>query len=79
MPTDEQNIWLMHEIESIKDTTNAIARDVTDVRERVTRLEANDQIRLRSLTRIQWGLGLAFTSLIGGIPVLFLIWDRLTN
>lgn len=70
--TTTQVSYLMEKLDKIAD-------DVSDVRERVTRLEANDELRLRSLTRIQWGLGLAFTSLIGGVPVLFLIWDRLTN
>jgi hypothetical protein len=70
--TTTQVSYLMEKLDKIAD-------DVSDVRERVTRLEANDELRLRSLTRIQWGLGLAFTSLIGGVPVLFLVWDRLTN
>ena len=67
------------DVSYLMEKLDKIADDVSDVRERVTRLEANDELRLRSLTRIQWGLGLAFTSLIGGVPVLFLLWDRLIN
>jgi len=69
----------MKEIESIKTTVEKTRDDVVDVRERVTRLEANDEVRLKSLNRIQWGIGIAVTCVIGGIPVLFLIWDRLSN
>jgi predicted nucleic acid-binding Zn-ribbon protein len=79
MPTDDAASFLMKEIESIKTTVEKTRDDVVDVRERVTRLEANDEVRLKSLNRIQWGIGIAVTSVIGGIPVLFLIWDRLTN
>jgi len=67
------------DVSYLMEKLDKIADDVSDVRERVTRLEANDELRLRSLTRIQWGLGLAFTSVIGGVPVLFLLWDRLSN
>jgi len=67
------------DVSYLMEKLDKIADDVSDVRERVTRLEANDELRLRSLTRIQWGLGLAFTSVIGGVPVLFLLWDRLNN
>ena len=67
------------DVSYLMEKLDKIADDVSDVRERVTRLEANDELRLKSLSRIQWGLGLAFTSLIGGVPVLFLLWDRLSN
>ena len=77
--TDDPHPLIVAQIERLQDTTEKIAADVSDVRERVTRLEANDELRLRSLTRIQWGLGLAFTSVIGGVPLLFLLWDRFSN
>jgi hypothetical protein len=67
------------DVSYLMEKLDKIADDVSDVRERVTRLEANDELRLKSLSRIQWGLGLAFTSVIGGVPVLFLLWDRLSN
>ena len=67
------------DVSYLMEKLDKIADDVSDVRERVTRLEANDELRLKSLSRIQWGLGLAFTSVIGGVPVLFLLWDRLIN
>ena len=67
------------DVSYLMEKLDKIADDVSDVRERVTRLEANDELRLKSLSRIQWGLGLAFTSVIGGVPVLFLLWDRLNN
>jgi hypothetical protein len=67
------------DVSYLMEKLDKIADDVSDVRERVTRLEANDELRLKSLSRIQWGLGLAFTSVIAGVPVLFLIWDRLSN
>jgi hypothetical protein len=67
------------DVSYLMEKLDKIADDVSDVRERVTRLEANDELRLKSLSRIQWGLGLAFTSVLGGVPVLFLLWDRLSN
>lgn len=70
--TNTQAEYLMQKLDKIGD-------DVADVRERVTRLEANDELRLKSLTRIQWAIGLSVTTLIGGVPVLFLIVDRISN
>lgn len=77
--TDEPHPLIVSQINRLQDTTEKIATDVSDVRERVTRLEANDELRLKSLTRIQWAIGLSVTGFLGGVPVLFLIWDRLSN
>lgn len=70
---------IMAQIERLQNTTEKIADDVSDVRERVTRLESNDELRLRSLNRIQWAIGLSIPAVIAGVPVLFLVWDRLSN
>jgi hypothetical protein len=78
MTTDE-TAFLMRELDSIKTTVEKTQEDVVDVRERVTRLEANDELRLKSLSRIQWAIGLSVTALLAGVPVLFLIVDRITN
>lgn len=77
--TNSETAFLMRELDSIKTTVEKTQEDVVDVRERVTRLEANDERRLRSLTRIQWAIGLSVTALLAGVPVLFLIVDRITN
>lgn len=45
-----------------------IADDVSDVRERVTRLES-------TASNIKW----LIAALIAGTPVLFLVFDRLSN
>lgn len=67
------------QVDRLAEKIDKIADDVSDIRERVTRLETNDEARLRTLNRIQWGIGLAIMGAIGGVPVLFLVWDRLSN
>lgn len=59
---------IMAQIERLQDTTEKIADDVSDVKERVTRLEA-------TASNIKWLVAV----LIAGTPVLFLIVDRLNQ
>lgn len=59
---------IMAQIERLQDTTEKIADDVSDVKERVTRLEA-------TAANIKYLIAV----LIAGTPVLFLIFDRLSN
>ena len=59
---------IMAQIERLQDTTEKIADDVSDVKERVTRLEA-------TASNIKYLIAV----LIAGTPVLFLVFDRISN
>ena len=68
MTSDDDKAWLMRELDKLNDSVQSVDEKVDDVRERVTRLEASSKT-------ISWLIG----SLIAGTPVLFLIFDRITN
>ena len=68
MTSDDDKAWLMRELDKLNDSVQSVDEKVDDVRERVTRLEASSKT-------ISWLSGL----LIAGTPVLFLIFDRITN
>ena len=48
----------------VKESIAGVADDVGDVKERVTRLESNDDQRLKKLSRIQWSVG----ALLAAVP-----------
>lgn len=56
------------QVDYVMQKLDKIADDVSDVRERVTRLES-------TASNIKW----LIAALIAGTPVLFLIFDRLSN
>ena len=59
----------------VTESIAAVDEKVDDVRQRVTKLEANDELRLKKLTKIQYWIG----TLIAGVPVLFFLLDRITH
>lgn len=61
--------------QQVKDSIASVADDVGDVKERVTRLEANDERRLKSLSRIQWGIA----TIIAAVPVVTYILHELNK
>ena len=67
MTTDQIGL-IVRELDKINANVEKIDEKVDDVRERVTRLEATSSTTMKLI-----GL------LIAGTPVLFLIFDRLTN
>jgi hypothetical protein len=67
MTTDQIGL-IVRELDKINENVEKVDQKVDDVRERVTRLEATSSTTMKLV-----GL------LIAGTPVLFLIFDRLTN
>jgi len=67
MTTDQIGL-IVRELDKLGEGIQAVDEKVDDVRERVTRLEATSSTTMKLI-----GL------LIAGTPVLFLIFDRLTN
>jgi hypothetical protein len=67
MTTDEM-AFFMRELDSIKTTVEKTQEDVVDVRERVTRLE-------QTASNLKYLLALV----IAGVPVAFVVIDRITN
>jgi len=68
MTTDEQQAWLMRELDGIKRNTDTISADLSEVKDRVTRLEerASTTNRLIAL-------------LIACVPVLYVVLDHLNK
>ena len=68
MTTDEQHTWLMRELDGIKKNTDTISADLSEVKDRVTRLEerASTTNRLIAL-------------LIACVPVLYVVLDHLNK
>ena len=64
--SNDTETWIMRELDKIGTTVEKTSKDVEDVKERVTRLEA-------SSSTIKYLIG----TLIAGTPVLFLIFDRI--
>ena len=60
--------FLLRELDDIKKSVDSVDGKTTDLLERVTRLES-------STRTISW----LITTLIAGVPVLFLILDRLAR
>ena len=67
MTTDQIGL-IVRELDKINENVEKVDQKVDDVRERVTRLETTSSTTMKLI-----GL------LIAGTPVLFLIFDRLTN
>jgi len=68
MTSDEQHTWLMRELDSIKKNTDTISEDLSEVKERVTRLEE----RASTTNRL---IGV----LIACIPVAYIVVDHLSK
>lgn len=68
MTSDEQHTWLMRELDSIKKNTDTISKDLSEVKERVTRLEE----RASTTNRL---IGV----LIACVPVAYLVVDHLSK
>jgi len=68
MTTDEQQAWLMRELDGIKKNTDTISADLSEVKDRVTRLEerASTTNRLIAL-------------LIACVPVVYVVVDHLNR
>jgi predicted nucleic acid-binding Zn-ribbon protein len=68
MTTDEQQAWLMRELDGIKKNTDTISADLSEVKDRVTRLEerASTTNRLIAL-------------LIACVPVLYVVLDHVNK
>lgn len=68
MTSDEQHTWLMREFDGIKKNTDTISADLSEVKDRVTRLEE----RASTTNRL---IGV----LIALVPVLYLVLDHLSK
>ena len=68
MTPDDQHHWLMRELDGIKKNTDTISEDLSEVKERVTRLEE----RASTTNRL---IGI----LIACVPVLYLVLDHLSK
>jgi predicted nucleic acid-binding Zn-ribbon protein len=68
MTSEEQHTWLMRELDSIKKNTDTISADLSEVKDRVTRLEE----RASTTNRL---IGV----LIALVPVLYLVLDHLSK
>jgi len=68
MTSDEQHTWLMRELDGIKKNTDTISADLSEVKDRVTRLEE----RASTTNRL---IGV----LIALVPVLYLVLDHLSK
>jgi len=60
--------FLLRELDDIKKSVDSVDGKTTDLLERVTRLESSTRT-----------IGWLITTLIAGVPVLFLILDRLAQ
>lgn len=61
--------------DEVKASIQRVDEKLDDVRERVVTLEANDQLRLRSLNWIKWGVGI----LIAVVGILVPFSDQIFN
>lgn len=68
MTSEEQHTWLMRELDGIKKNTDTISADLSEVKDRVTRLEE----RASTTNRL---IGV----LIACVPVLYLVLDHLNR
>jgi len=68
MTSEEQHTWLMRELDGIKKNTDTISADLSEVKDRVTRLEE----RASTTNRL---IGV----LIALVPVLYLVLDHLSK
>jgi len=68
MTTDEQHTWLMRELDGIKKNTDTISADLSEVKDRVTRLEE----RASTTNRL---IGV----LIACVPVAYVIVDHVSK
>lgn len=68
MTTDEQQAWLMRELDGIKKNTDTISADLSEVKDRVTRLEE----RASTTNRL---IGI----LIALVPVAYVVIDHLNK
>lgn len=65
MTSDEQHTWLMRELDGIKKNTDTISQDLSEVKDRVTRLEE----RASTTNRL---IGV----LIACVPVAYIVVDH---
>lgn len=68
MTSDEQHTWLMRELDGIKKNTDTISEDLSEVKDRVTRLEE----RASTTNRL---IGV----LIACVPVAYIVVDHLNK
>ena len=68
MTSEEQHTWLMRELDGIKKNTDTISADLSEVKDRVTRLEE----RASTTNRL---IGI----LIALVPVLYVVLDHLSK